>query len=322
MKAKGRCMPQISAEPVVTVILPAFNAESFLSEAVSSALGQTLSDIEVIIVDDASTDGTLKIARSFAKADPRVRVLENSSRLGPGGGRNKALDHARGRWIALLDADDRFAPDRLMILTTEAERRGCDFFADNLMMHDLENGCDSLAFPEELMARQDPLNLVDLVTLDTYPAGFTRAIGFCKPIFRRQFIEAKGLNYDLRAFRGQDFIFYFKAIEHGARFGLTPHALYEFTVGYGSHSTGLMALRHIAEANTRLVKEAKDVSPLVSAALRQREAKFNFEIFRAHVRNHAPLAALVTLFRVEPVFAYRKFKAAFARRVSRHVAFA
>ncbi len=97
--------------PTVSVIMSAFNAEAYLREAVDSILAQTFGDFELIVVDDASTDRTLEIVAEYS--DPRIRVIRNPSNLGVGGARNRGLRLARGKYIAMHDADDTSVPDRL-----------------------------------------------------------------------------------------------------------------------------------------------------------------------------------------------------------------
>lgn len=98
--------------PLVSVIIPAFNVEDFIRPCLDSVLGQTLQDIEVICVDDGSTDGTGKILREYEEKDPRVRVLTQDNR-GAGAARNLGLQEAKGETLSFLDGDDFFEPDML-----------------------------------------------------------------------------------------------------------------------------------------------------------------------------------------------------------------
>ena len=98
--------------PRVTVFIPAYNAESFIGEAIESVLAQTFSDFELLIIDDASTDATLAMAQLYT-VDDRIRVLSHQHNQGTPQTRNHGLDQARGEYIALLDADDICMPDRL-----------------------------------------------------------------------------------------------------------------------------------------------------------------------------------------------------------------
>ena len=97
--------------PLVTVLLAVHDGERYLGAAVASALGQTSSDLELLVVDDASTDRTSEMLADVA--DARLRVIRNDERLGLAGSLNRGLDEARGEYIARLDADDVALPRRL-----------------------------------------------------------------------------------------------------------------------------------------------------------------------------------------------------------------
>jgi glycosyltransferase involved in cell wall biosynthesis len=97
----------------VSVIVPAHQAEHYLAAAVRSALDQTHDAIEVIVVDDGSTDATLGVARALAAQDPRVAVVHRPSSGGPARARNDGLAAANGTLIAFLDADDVYRPDKV-----------------------------------------------------------------------------------------------------------------------------------------------------------------------------------------------------------------
>ncbi len=101
--------------PVISVIMPAFNAESTLPEAIESVLSQTFSSFELLVIDDGSSDGTCNMARCYAQSDDRVRVLVNEVNVGISKSRNLALKAARGEFIACLDSDDVAEPSRLAL---------------------------------------------------------------------------------------------------------------------------------------------------------------------------------------------------------------
>ena len=92
--------------PRVSVLMTAYNRERFIAEAIRSVLASTFTDFELIVVDDQSKDGTVKIARGFASQDSRVRVYVNDMNLGDYGNRNRAASHATGRYLKYVDADD------------------------------------------------------------------------------------------------------------------------------------------------------------------------------------------------------------------------
>lgn len=96
------------SEPLVSVVIPAYNAARYLGDALDSVFAQTVADLEVIVVDDGSTDHTSGVAKAY----PGVRLLRQSNQ-GASAARNRALELSRGRYIALLDADDLCHPERL-----------------------------------------------------------------------------------------------------------------------------------------------------------------------------------------------------------------
>ncbi len=98
--------------PLLSVVVPAFNVSAFIVEAVASVQAQSMDDLEIIVIDDGSTDGTAAAVRHLTR-DARVRLLDNSSGVrGPSGARNTGLNVAAGKYIGFLDADDAWHPDK------------------------------------------------------------------------------------------------------------------------------------------------------------------------------------------------------------------
>jgi len=99
--------------PLVSVVMPVFNAEKYLSDTINSVLSQTFSDFELIIIDDCSTDGSFKLAHAY-ESDPRVRALRlEANSGGPARPRNFGLKECRGKYIAFVDSDDLWHPRKL-----------------------------------------------------------------------------------------------------------------------------------------------------------------------------------------------------------------
>lgn len=103
----------MSAAPAITVLMTVFNGEKHLPAAVESILRQSFRDFEFLVVDDASTDRSLDVLKSFAVRDSRLRILENTTNKGQTACLNQGLREARGEWIARQDADDLSLPKRL-----------------------------------------------------------------------------------------------------------------------------------------------------------------------------------------------------------------
>lgn len=100
-------------KPLVSVLMSAYNAQDFVAQAVESVLSQSLEEVELVVVDDASTDGTATILACYAERDARVRLLRRSRNRGFIENRNWALQHARGTFVCMLDADDWLSSDAL-----------------------------------------------------------------------------------------------------------------------------------------------------------------------------------------------------------------
>ncbi len=122
---EDRTPPRASSATLVTVVMTAYQAEPYLETAARSVLGQSHCAIELLIVDDASTDGTAAIAGRLAAADPRVRLLRNDRNIGTYVSKNRALRQARGRFAALCDADDMWlvnhVAEHLAVMEAEPE---------------------------------------------------------------------------------------------------------------------------------------------------------------------------------------------------------
>ena len=172
--------------PHVSIIIAAFNAGKTIRKAIRSAQQQTISDIEIFIVDDASTDDTSGIANTVAQEDHRIRLLTMSSNGGPGAARNLGIDHAKGTWIATLDADDWFETNRLEVLLEVAQSLCLDLVGDNVKLYDpvfqqvlLETAflsrTKAVSLTAELLFKRDHL-------FRWYP------IGYVNPIISRGFL--------------------------------------------------------------------------------------------------------------------------------------
>jgi glycosyltransferase involved in cell wall biosynthesis len=121
-----RRMPEWKAN-LVSVIMPAHNSQALLEESARSVIAQTYPDWELLIVDDASTDGTLKTARELALADPRIRIVPLTRNVGVAAARNRGIAAARGQYIAFLDSDDLWLSHKLKTQIEFMRKSGAAF---------------------------------------------------------------------------------------------------------------------------------------------------------------------------------------------------
>lgn len=137
--------------PMVTVVVPAYNAERWLEDAYASLLAQRYADWELLIVNDGSTDRTSALARSFT--DGRVRVIDQVNG-GVSAARNRGIEAASGAYIAFLDADDAMLPDNLALKTAVLDEGHVDWVYSDLWR------CDARLSPFRLQAAGEPDELV------------------------------------------------------------------------------------------------------------------------------------------------------------------
>ena len=120
-------MANTAEAPLVSVIMPLYNSSKHVGEAIKSVQDQTLDCWELCITDDCSTDDSADIVASIAAEDPRVRLFRQESNQGAAAARNRSLDNARGRFVAYLDADDMWAPEKLERQVAFMEKGGYGF---------------------------------------------------------------------------------------------------------------------------------------------------------------------------------------------------
>ncbi len=102
----------MNTNPLVSVIIPVFNTEKYVAEAIESILRQTYEPIEIVCINNGSTDGSLEILKSFGD---RIVLIDSKENLGISGGRNKGIEIAQGEFLAFLDADDLSEPERIEV---------------------------------------------------------------------------------------------------------------------------------------------------------------------------------------------------------------
>ena len=143
-------------KPLVSVIMPAYNAALFIEEAINSVISQTITDWELLVIDDCSTDATGDIVNTIAARDSRVKLLVNENNMGAAGSRNRGLDIFRGQYVALLDSDDYWYPQMLEKMLARAEETRADIIYCSYELVD-EQGkkvCNDFLVPEKTSFRE------------------------------------------------------------------------------------------------------------------------------------------------------------------------
>ena len=266
---------------LVSVIVPAYNAEAFISQSIQSALQQTHTDIEVIVVDDCSSDGTASLVAQSAAADPRVCLLRNEANVGPAAARNRGiLEAARGAWIAILDADDAFEPTRIEKLLALARRHEVDIISDNPLLLSAEGNPLQAMLPSSQIAGPKLMTAAEFINGNVNEQRQPRvSYGFSKPMVSRKFLEAHRLQYRETNRFGEDYIFAVECLLKGARWLITPAPLYLYRVRAGSLSETARStdLNEIRELEERLLRDDPIVTanPFLAQAIRRHKARID-----------------------------------------------
>ncbi|AKH42799.1 Putative glycosyltransferase EpsE [Croceibacterium atlanticum] len=204
--------------PSITVIIAAYNAADTIGRALASALASP-HVTEVVVVDDASSDDTLRAAQDAGGGDARLKILQQDRNRGPSAARNRALEESTAPYIAVLDADDYFLPGRFEAMLREPD---WDLCADNILF--VANGADDgvvAVAQANPAAHSHPCD----VSFETFVLGnisqkgrWRGELGFLKTVLRREFLDRHDLRYDENCRLGEDFLLYAQALAKGGRF--------------------------------------------------------------------------------------------------------
>ncbi len=206
--------------PVVSVIMPLYNKEAFVEQAIESILAQSLADLELIVVDNASVDGSRVVAQRLAQSDARV-VLLDEPRPGAAAARNRALDAATGEFLAFVDADDFVDPTLLEKAVAQARRTQADivcfghdhYFQDrDVYLYPVHPQAPASFAPGELGGR----------------LLFAGSPNACTKLFRRSFIEGRGERFDTEFVTAEDMLFTFTLMMNASRMAVVDELLYHY----------------------------------------------------------------------------------------------
>jgi len=213
----------------VSVIVPVHNAETHLRETLASIAHQRLADLEIIIVDDGSTDSSPQLIAEFAASDPRVTVIPGPAIGSAGAARNAGLEVARGDYLAFLDADDRFSPLLLTKLHTKAVTDRADVVVTRFRVFD-EYGAEPVTM--EWGLRTDYLPARTPFAPDAVGDALFYAFGpvAWNKLFRTELVRSRGLRFQELP-RSNDLFFTFTALAAAERISYFDRPLVDYRVG-------------------------------------------------------------------------------------------
>ena len=194
--------------PMVSIIIPVYNAEKTIRRCVDSVLNQEYKEIELLLVDDGSTDSCGQICDEYARKDSRVCVIHKEN-TGVSDTRNMALDRAKGTYLQFLDSDDWISPDATSLMVRAAGESGCDMVIS-----------DFYRVVGERVSHKGDIEPGGLLTREEFagfmmekPADFYYGVLWNK-LFRRALVEENGLRMDKTISWCEDFMFNLEYIRH------------------------------------------------------------------------------------------------------------
>jgi len=218
--------------PFVSVVMPVYNGAKTLWESIDSVLRQTYQNFELIICNDASTDETWNILDKFS--DDRIRVIQNSRNIGPGSSRDRAIEIAKGAWIAVIDSDDKWRPDRLETLIRLAADIGTDkiIFDDIMRCHDTPSGMIPWRpLRGKYAFGTNGTNAVQ-VPVEKYICSNSLLI---KPLLPLSHIRQHNVHHSSIRY-GEDSEFFLKLLSFGLRLYYLPKPMYNYRITPASQS--------------------------------------------------------------------------------------
>ena len=264
--------------PCISVIVPTYNVLPYLDRSMTSLLGQTHRDLDILLIDDGATDGCAARCDAYARQDPRVRVVHQ-----PNGGlsaaRNTGLDHAVGDFVAFLDPDDYADPhmlERLLTTLTQAQADTCfcryyDVSADGSVRLAPEDYAHSLYTGAEI----DQLLLGMVGSRPHHPHDVEIGMSVWKGLYSLPILRAHHIRFlSEREYLSEDLLFHLDYLAHAGAVAIVPEPLYYYCQNPASLTGVYRVRRCIAQEAAHNKNSLRNIAaicrdPLVQAVLRE-----------------------------------------------------
>jgi succinoglycan biosynthesis protein ExoO len=262
----------------VSVIITTFNVERYVRRAIESALSQTGINLEVIVVDDCSTDETWPLVASFDDSRlKRVRLEENG---GPSLARNVGFSLAQGAWLAVLDGDDAFMEGRLKRCIERAQDLSAAVVVDNIYVSRESDGKSFLMFFQKNFARSPTLTLTRFIDANRlFSGGYS--LGYLKPIFSAAFLAEHKIRYDPDLRIGEDYLLLAHVLASGALCAVEPAPgyIYNMRAGSISHRLTLADINRMRAGDRKFLARYKLSGPALKAQRRRTKSLLDARAF-------------------------------------------
>jgi len=257
-----------TAQPVVSVIIPVYNLEHYVRRCLDSVVGQSIEDIEIICVNDGSTDGSLEILKDYGKKDPRIRVIDQENR-GQGFARNAGINMAKGEYIGFVDGDDWIEAEMYETMYAAAKQNDSDLHLCTVRRVDADGNelgirCDY----EWCIGRKFENDTIAFSRCDVADEVF-KVARFCwNKIYKSAFLKKNKIFFSsIRCY--EDNIVHFRSFFEAERISITRKPFYNYRINRaGASSSKSRQILALFDAN-REVKQYLEASPLETALVQR-----------------------------------------------------
>lgn len=232
---------------IVTIIVPIYNNEKHIKKCLDSLLSQTYKFLEIVLVDDGSTDSSLKICNQYMKKDDRVIVVQKQNE-GVASARNEGIKIAKGNFLVFVDSDDYIENNMIESLLDMVNRKDSDLGICNYFYNNVTKLKEDISKEE----------IYRLILDKRYFRGFV-----WNKIYKTEIIKKYNIRFDNDIFIGEDYLFNCKYIEKCNKISYTNQKLYHYVCNYESVLHKALDKKHltIIKAYDKIVKIYKDVTP-------------------------------------------------------------
>ena len=244
--------------PKISVIVPMYNARRFITGCVDALLRQTIGDLEVVIVNDCSTDGSMELCREKYGSDPRVVLVQQERNMGPGRARNAGMKAAGGEYLAFVDADDGLLPEALEAMYEAAVKNDADVVhGGGFLIPYVKSMPDDLSVLKRSQlvklfldrgTSYDSLHMMEAdpkTRMDNWMKHYY-SWGVCGKMVRTSFIREHGIAFnDLPL--SEDYCFVFKCLLHAKNYVILPCYYYIYRICTDSCSRSAKTPAYLAK---------------------------------------------------------------------------
>ncbi|XRG78439.1 glycosyltransferase [Rossellomorea sp. GAMAL-10_SWC] len=221
-------------QPLVSVIVPIYNAEKYLKECINSLISQSEKNIEIILVNDGSTDNSLNIAYEYANKDPRIKVL-NQENAGPSEARNNGIDHSCGNYLSFIDADDWIEQNMYKEMLACAMNKEVDLVLSNMKLINKDNQIVHAPIKEinkSIFNKSEILN-----ELVPFALEFGNINSLASNLYCRELVDSNNIRLNVDIFYGEDWIFNLEYLKHSKCALYMDKSFYNYRRGIDSSSS-------------------------------------------------------------------------------------